>query len=70
MEENWKPLGEFTDALIRDLIEMKQRPILEKARQYERIMEASPNKRWVVAWTIALAKVDDIEIGLRRSAQG
>ena len=69
MDENWKPLGEYTDALIRDLIEIKTRPILTQVRRYERIMEASPNKRWLIAWAAATARADEIEIEMRRSAQ-
>ncbi len=69
-ESDWKPLGEFTDQLIRDLIEMKQKPYLEKARQYERIMEVSANPVWVKWWTEATAIAEGIEIDLRQRAQG
>jgi hypothetical protein len=55
--------------LIRDLIELKTRPYLQKARQYERIMEVSANPVWLKWWTEATAIAEGIEIDLRRSAQ-
>lgn len=69
-DSTFKPLGAYTDQLIRDLIEMKQKPYLEKARQYERIMEVSANPVWVKWWTEATAIAEGIEIDLRQRAQG
>jgi hypothetical protein len=69
-DSTFKPLGEYTDQLIRDLIELRTRPYLEKARQYERIMEVSANPVWMKYWTEATAIAEGIEIDLRQRAQG